>query len=148
MMQKRLGAAVLAAALAGCALAGCGEGTENKGNPGNTQKQESQQTPGETETVGDTQAADPTQAADDTQDVGSGSGAQEETNYPEITSDEEVTDFGSVVVVGNAAYELYTYLDEPADSYAQAINKVAENLSGKAQVYDLVIPLFRNYVPG
>lgn len=139
MMQKRLGAAMLAAALAASALAGCGEGIENTGDQNRTQKQESQQSPDGTEAVHDTQAIHDTQASDDTQALGTG--VLEETNYPTIISDEEVTDFGSVVVVGSAAYELYTYLDEPAVSYAQAVNKVAENLSGKAQVYDLIVPL-------
>lgn len=162
MMQKRFGAAFFAAALAVSALAGCGEGIEDTDRQGSTQKQESQAAPGQaaddTQGVpgqvagdtqgapgqdGDTQAASGqtdgnAQTADNTQNTG---GDGQGTNYPEITSDEEVTDFGSVVVVGSAAYELYTYLDEPAESYAKAVNKVAENLDGKSQVYDLVIPL-------
>ena len=62
-------------------------------------------------------------------------------NYPEITSDGNVKDYSSVVVVDDAAYELYTYLDDVADNYAKSINQVAKNLDGKADVYDLVIPL-------
>lgn len=137
MMQKKISAAVLAAALTVGALTGCGNGAENAGdtNRSDTQKQEAQQAPEETE------AADGTQAADETQGITPDTEQPDETGYPEITSEEQVKDFGSVVVVGNAAFELYTYLDEPADNYAQAVNKVAENLNGKAQVYDLVIPL-------
>lgn len=41
----------------------------------------------------------------------------------------------------DTAYELYTYLDKTADNYAKSVNKVADTLTGKSDVYDLVIPL-------
>lgn len=135
MMQKKISAAILAAALTASALTGCGNGGGNAGGTDNTQKQEPQQVQTETELAGGTQAADGTQASEPETEQ------PDETEYPEITSEEKVVDYGSVVVVGNAAYELYTYLDEPAENYAQTVNTVAKNLSGKAQVYDLVIPL-------
>lgn len=47
----------------------------------------------------------------------------------------------SVVTVDDTAYELYTYLDKVADNYAKSVNKVADTLAGKSDVYDLVIPL-------
>ena len=46
----------------------------------------------------------------------------ETTNYPQITSDGKVKDYNSVVVVDDAAYELYTYLDDVATNYAKSIN--------------------------
>ena len=64
-----------------------------------------------------------------------------EPQYPEIVSDEKIEDFGSVVIVGDAAYELYTYSDATADNYALAVNKVAAALDQKADVYDILIPL-------
>ena len=50
-------------------------------------------------------------------------------------------DYKSVVTVDDTAYELYTYLDKVADNYAKSVNKVADTLAGKSDVYDLVIPL-------
>ncbi|MCD7709526.1 MAG: hypothetical protein LUI02_06605 [Clostridiales bacterium] len=61
--------------------------------------------------------------------------------YPEIYSDEEVVKIGDLVVVGDTAYELYSYIDSLAEDYASCVNTVAANLSGKADVYDIVIPL-------
>ena len=61
--------------------------------------------------------------------------------YPEIVSDGKVKSYQSVVTVDDAAYELYTYLDDAAGNYADSINKVASALEGKADVYDMVIPL-------
>ena len=45
------------------------------------------------------------------------------------------------MTVDDTAYELYTYLDKTADNYAKSVNKVADTLAGKSDVYDLVIPL-------
>lgn len=45
------------------------------------------------------------------------------------------------MTVDDTAYELYTYLDKTADNYAKSVNKVADTLTGKSDVYDLVIPL-------
>ncbi len=53
------------------------------------------------------------------------------------------------MTVDDTAYELYTYLDKVADNYAKSVNKVADTLAGKSDVYDLVIPpQFGNYISG
>jgi hypothetical protein len=65
----------------------------------------------------------------------------EETAYAEITSDGELKDYGGVVVLDNAAYELYSYEEGLAEDYAGAVNSAAEALDGSADVYNIVIPL-------
>lgn len=62
------------------------------------------------------------------------------TDYETIESDDKVVNYNSVVAVGNAAYELYTYSDSAAKNYASLINKTADDLAGSTQVYDLVPP--------
>ena len=66
--------------------------------------------------------------------------ASQNTDYEKIESNDKVTDYGSVVAVGNAAYELYNYSDDAAKNYAGLINKAADGLAGSATVYDLVPP--------
>lgn len=66
---------------------------------------------------------------------------EEIPSYEPITSDAEIKDYESVVVVGDSAYELFTYREDTAESYSQAVNDLASALSGKADVYDVVIPL-------
>ena len=61
--------------------------------------------------------------------------------FPEITSNEAIQDFDSVLVIGNTAYELFTYREQTAESYSAAVNHLANTLDGKAKVYDMVIPL-------
>lgn len=47
----------------------------------------------------------------------------------------------NLYVSGDTAYELYAFNTTAALKYAQAINKAAEALSGKAQVYNVLVPL-------
>ena len=53
----------------------------------------------------------------------------------------EIQKYNAVYCVGNTGYEMYTYLDDWAQKYAQCVNKVADNLAGTARVFDIVIPL-------
>ena len=48
---------------------------------------------------------------------------------------------GSVYVKGNTAYELYKESPANSEEYAALITKAAEQLKGKATVYDMIIPL-------
>lgn len=125
MHTKKISAVLLAAALATTMLAGCGKGSEGDKD---TKQQESQTA---TE-IGNT---DGTEAVTETESQ------EPEPQYPEITSDGKVKSYQSVVTVDDAAYELYTYLDDVAENYAKSVNKVASALDGKADVYDMVIPL-------
>lgn len=55
-----------------------------------------------------------------------------------INSKAKVNQLGNLAVIGDKAYELYTYLDKPAETYAKAVNKAAKALEGKTAVYDLL----------
>lgn len=61
-------------------------------------------------------------------------------SYPKIVSHARVESFGGTIKVGRNAYELYNYVDSSAKSYAKVVNSVANQLKGKAKVYDMVVP--------
>ena len=117
---------LLAVALATTMFAGCGKGSGD--DTKDTKQQESQNAVATESTAG-------------TEDVTETESQGAQSQYPEITSDGKVKSYQSVVAVDDAAYELYTYLDDVAGNYADSINKVASALDGKADVYDMVIPL-------
>ncbi len=48
---------------------------------------------------------------------------------------------GGYYLAGDTAYELYAFSDAGARRYAALINRAAEQLKGKAEVYDLIVPL-------
>jgi len=125
MYNRRVGAAILVTALAISAMAGCG-----------SQEEESSEKVTE---IG-TQVQPATQAAEVNGTEAAATEIQE-PQYPEIVSDKKIKEYDTVVVVGDCAYELYTYLDEVADNYAKSVNAIAEDLEGKADVYNMVIPL-------
>ena len=139
MNRKRISAAILAGALATSVLAGCGK----QGNTGTTELSTENRVSTEavTETVGETQTNE-TQIEETQNETSQMEDTQnEQPQYPEIISKGKVKKYESVVTVGDAGYELYTYLDDTASNYAKSVNKTADALNGKADVYDIVIPL-------
>ena len=134
MTKKKIIAAALAAILAVSALSGCGNDKENQNteNLSGAEETQGQDLGAGTEALGGTEVSGGTEVTEE---------QIPEPQYPEIVSDEKIEDFGSVVIVGDAAYELYTYSDAIADNYALAVNKVAAALEQKADVYDILIPL-------
>ena len=134
MTKKKITAAALAAILAVSALSGCGNDKENQNteNLSGAEETQGQDLGAGTEALGGTEVSSGTEVTEE---------QIPEPQYPEIVSDEKIEDFGSVVIVGDAAYELYTYSDAIADNYALAVNKVAAALDQKADVYDILIPL-------
>ena len=134
MTKKKIIAAALAAILAVSALSGCGNDKENQNteNLSGAEETQGQDLGAGTEALGGTEVSGGTEVTEE---------STPEPQYPEIVSDEKIEDFGSVVIVGDAAYELYTYSDATADNYALAVNKVAAALEQKADVYDILIPL-------
>ena len=134
MTKKKITAAALAAILAVSALSGCGNDKENQNteNLSGAEETQGQDLGAGTEALGGTEVSGGTEVTEE---------QIPEPQYPEIVSDEKIEDFGSVVIVGDAAYELYTYSDATADNYALAVNKVAASLDQKADVYDILIPL-------
>lgn len=134
MTKKKIIAAALAAILAVSALSACGNDKENQNteNLSGAEETQGQELDAGTEALGGTEVSGGTEATEE---------QIPDPQYPEIVSDEKIEDFGSVVIVGDAAYELYTYSDATADNYALAVNKVAAALDQKADVYDILIPL-------
>jgi len=55
---------------------------------------------------------------------------------------------GGYYVSGDTAYELYFFSQSGAYEYARLINLAAEKLDGKANVYDMVIPLYYTFALG
>ncbi len=73
--------------------------------------------------------------------------AKEETpaepaGYPKLQSQSRTYhDYGTYVIrVDNKAYEMYGYNDQAAQTYADVVNQVADQLAGQTKVYDLAIP--------
>lgn len=67
----------------------------------------------------------------------------ENTNYPVLTSTSGTYSTYSgtgVMRVDNRAFEICGYIDDVATLYAQTVNKVADTLAGKVNVYSLIIP--------
>ena len=125
MYTKKIRAVLLATALAATMFVGCGKGSDDSAK--DTKPRESQDVAA-TENIEETENGAETESQ------------EPQPQYPEIVSDGKVKSYQSVVTVDDAAYELYTYLDDAAGNYADSINKVASALEGKADVYDMVIP--------
>ena len=51
-----------------------------------------------------------------------------------------VQNLGVIVIVDDAAYELYSFSKSIADKYAAVVNYTAQELDGTANVYDIVVP--------
>ncbi len=105
--------------------AGCGKKEPEEQTAENTEKQ-SEETVLETET-------EPTEMQTEEPD--------QEPVIETIYSDGELKDYGSVVVIGDSAYELFTYRKDTAGSYADTVNRLTAALNGTATVYDMLIPL-------
>lgn len=52
----------------------------------------------------------------------------------------ETQTFGAVLLIGDSAYEYYSFVTDLANQYIAAVNKTADKLAGKATVYNLVVP--------
>ena len=55
---------------------------------------------------------------------------------------------GGYYVTGDTAYELYYFKESNSYRYAAVIRKAGETLKGRAQVYDLVVPLSYSFALG
>ncbi len=47
---------------------------------------------------------------------------------------------GAIVIVDNAAYEYYNFVQSSADSFISSLNRAQEKLSGKATLYSIIAP--------
>lgn len=66
--------------------------------------------------------------------------AVSEENYDEISANGDSQSIGAVFVVGNRAFEYYNFSRPQANKYISSMNTLAEKLSGKAKVYDMIVP--------
>ena len=89
------------------------------------------------------QSAQDAEGTTGTEQAGTETEVKEEAavEYDKLESKEKVKVVNGVAVVGNSAYELFTYRESSAKAYAKAVNALAKDLDGKAEVYDMVIPL-------
>lgn len=139
---KKVLAAVLIAAAAGTLVMGCtskqksdvqGEGTSTEMDSGEGKNEANQ----EKEDMAGQKESD---ISDQPEGINEEDG-EIQKEYTMIVSSEKVKDYGNLVVVGDAAYELFSYQKETAAQYADAVNAIAKELKGTAQVYDMIIPL-------
>lgn len=144
MLRKKIGWILLTAIMTVGTMSGCG-GEEPPAPPLQNSQSEQEKdaleatetelvsSERETESVISTEAEDTEEPATTVVDV--------PEPYPEILSEQELRKINSVYAVGDTAYEMYTYVDSVADDYAMALKQVASAMAGKADVYNIVIPL-------
>lgn len=63
-----------------------------------------------------------------------------EASYDKIEANGDSQSLGAVFVVGDRAFEYYNFSQSQANKYITTINGVADNLSGKVKVYDIIVP--------
>lgn len=69
--------------------------------------------------------------------------AEQQTSLPPAVdegSDPVVQKLSSVLIVNDSGYEYYNFVKSIADRYAAAVSSTADALSGKARVFDIVVP--------
>jgi hypothetical protein len=112
-----------------------------------------EQEPVATENTGDSQAVAETEETETeesevaeegmTETESEGDSAETETEeaaYAEILSDGELKDYTNCIVLDNAAFELYSYVESLAEDYTETVNSLATTLDGTADVYSIIIP--------
>ncbi len=69
------------------------------------------------------------------------SGSQNaETPPPPQIQTPAVEKLGALLLIDNAAYEYYNFNQAVSDQYTAYVNRAAELLAGRAQVYDMIVP--------
>ncbi len=62
------------------------------------------------------------------------------SSYEKITSKAKIKTFGGTIQIGEAGYELYSYVESLGKRYTTVVNRTANALKGKAKVYDIIVP--------
>lgn len=68
------------------------------------------------------------------------SNPKEKKSYEKITSKGKIKSFGGTIQIGDSGFELYNYVESSGKKYTSVVNRVASQLNGKADVYDIVVP--------
>lgn len=63
-----------------------------------------------------------------------------EEKFDKIDANGDSQSIGAVFVVGNRAFEYYNFSQSQANRYIASMNTLADRLSGKAKVYDMIVP--------
>lgn len=63
-----------------------------------------------------------------------------EEHFDKIDANGDSQSIGAVFVVGDRAFEYYNFSKTQADRYISSINTLGESLSGKAKVYNMIVP--------
>ncbi len=61
-------------------------------------------------------------------------------SYEKITSKAKIKTFGGTIQIGESGYELYSYVESLGKKYTSVVNRTANALKGKADVYDIIVP--------
>lgn len=122
--------------------AGTGQAGEDSSAGGNQSETEAEQSD-PADTASDSSAAEnetPTavESASAAQTAEDGNAEQQESSGEQDYSDAET--LGALYVNKDTAYEYYNFVQETADNYIAMVNSAAKQLSGKAKVYDMVVP--------
>lgn len=64
-----------------------------------------------------------------------------QNTYPAVEAQGKLKEYDSIVTVGNAGYELYTYVPKKAEIYTGLLNEAAEKMSDKTDVYSMIVPI-------
>ena len=64
----------------------------------------------------------------------------QDESLPTIDATGNTQSFSAVLLVGDAAYEYYTFLQSEADTYISSVSSAADQLAGVANVYDIIVP--------
>ena len=70
----------------------------------------------------------------------SSAAATETVSIPDNNADVDTQALGSILIAGDSGYEIYNFVTETAARYTGAVNHMADALSGKAKVYDMIVP--------
>lgn len=62
-------------------------------------------------------------------------------DYPEIISNDQVTEYSAVTVIGNTGYTFTGYNDAAVKTYTTALNNLASTMAGQATVYNIPVLL-------
>ena len=87
-----------------------------------------------------TKGSKETDDSEETQEDDEKTSKAEKSSYEKITSKAKIKSFGGTIQIGEAGYELYSYVESLGKKYTNVINRTANSLKGKADVYDIIVP--------
>ena len=66
--------------------------------------------------------------------------AVDEKTYPVINATGDLSYSGFIAIIGDAAFEIYDYVESTAARYCDIVNYAADQLKGSANVYAMIVP--------